>query len=105
MTHKTHLPIDPPGTILLEEYLEPMGLTQKEVAEATGIAYVRFNEIVRGKRRINAEYSIRLGRYFGQHESFWQQMQADTDLRRTQAEKGTQIAREVRPAREMAVAR
>lgn len=94
----TRLPIDPPGTILLEEYLEPMGLTQKEVAAATGIPYIRFNEIIHGKRRISAEYSMRLGRYFGQHDSFWQHLQADTDLRRIQAQKGDQIAREVRPA-------
>ena len=101
MTHIKTLPIDPPGTILLEEYLEPMGLTQKEVAIATGIPYVRFNEIIKGKRRISAEYSLRLGRYFGQHESFWQHLQADTELRRIQAEKGAQIAREVHPAREL----
>ena len=102
MTQSAQLPIDPPGTILLEEYLEPLGLTQKEVSAATGIPYVRFNEMINGKRRITAEYSIRLGRYFGQHESFWHQLQADTDLRRTKAEKGQQIAREVRPARDLA---
>ena len=102
MNHrKAKLPIDPPGTLLLEEYLEPMGLTQKQVATATGIPYVRFNEIINGRRRISAEYSIRLGRYFGQHESFWHQLQSDTDLRRTQAAKGRQIACEVRPAGEL----
>lgn len=104
MSHTTHLPIDPPGTLLLEEYIKPMGLTQKQVATATGIPYVRFNEIIQGKRRINAEYSIRLGRYFGQHPSFWLQLQADTDLRHTQIEKGRQIAREVRPACALALA-
>ena len=94
----THLPIDPPGTILLEEYIAPMGLTQKSVAEATGIPYVRFNEIIKGKRRITAEYSLRLGRYFGQSESFWLNLQADTDLRLAKKQKGALIAREVQPA-------
>jgi addiction module HigA family antidote len=93
-----HLPIAPPGTILLEEYITPMGLTQKAVAEATGIPYVRFNEMIKGKRRITAEYSLRLGRYFGQSESFWLHLQADTDLRTAKMRKGALIAREVQPA-------
>ena len=44
MSTHTHLPIDPPGRILLEEYLEPMNLTQKAVSTATGIPYVRLKE-------------------------------------------------------------
>lgn len=92
------LPIDPPGTILLEEYIAPMGMTQKAVAEATGIPYVRFNEIIKGKRRITAEYSLRLGRFFGQSEGFWLNLQTDTDLRRVKARKGDLILREVQPA-------
>lgn len=93
----TNLPIDPPGTILLEEYIAPMGLTQKAVAEATGIPYVRLNEIIKGKRRITAEYSLRLGRYFGQKESFWLNMQTDTDLRIVRQLKGATIRRQVKP--------
>ena len=87
MNQNKDLPIDPPGTILLEEFIKPMGLTQKAVAQATGIPYVRFNELINGKRRITAEYSLRLGRYFGQHESFWLNLQTDTDLRQAKAHK------------------
>jgi antitoxin HigA-1 len=93
----SHLPIDPPGTILLEEYIAPMGLTQKAVAEATGIPYVRFNEIIKGKRRITAEYSLRLGRYFGQSEGFWLNLQTDTDLRLVHQKRGATIRRQVKP--------
>jgi len=98
MTDSTELlPLDPPGTILREEYLEPMELSQKEVARATGIPYTRFNEIIRGERRISAEYSLRLGRYFGQHPQFWIGLQIDTDVRRAERERGAQIMAEVSP--------
>ena len=97
MSTHTHLPIDPPGRILLEEYLEPMNLTQKAVSTATGIPYVRLNEIIHGKRRISAEYSVRLGQYFGQSENFWLNLQTDTDLRTILRSKGSAIRRQVKP--------
>src|SRR5437016_11576165 len=54
-----------PGEILLQEYLEPLGVTQHRLALAIGVPPRRINEIVHGKRRISADTALRLARYFG----------------------------------------
>lgn len=90
-----YIPLDPPGRILLEEFIEPSDLTQKAVAEAAGIPYVRFNELVQGKRRVNAEYAIRLGAYFHTSPELWLHLQSDYDLRQTEREKGKSIREQV----------
>lgn len=91
-----HIPIDPPGRILLEEFIEPSELTQKAVAEACGIPYVRFNELIQGKRRMTAEYAIRLGVYFRTSPELWLRLQADYDLRLDERKKGKSIRASVR---------
>jgi len=91
-----YIPLDPPGTILLEEFIEPLGLSQKAVAQAAGIPYVRFNELIHGKRRISAEIALRLAAAFGTSAQMWLSLQADYDLRVTEREKGKQIRKETR---------
>jgi addiction module HigA family antidote len=91
------IPLDPPGTVLLEEFIEPSGLTQKAVAEATGIAYVRFNELVKGKRRLSAEYALRLAAFFRTSPELWLRLQVDYDLRQAERKKGKKIRSEVKP--------
>jgi addiction module HigA family antidote len=64
----TTVPIMPPihpGEVLMEEYLEPLGVTQHKLAVAIGVPPRRVNEIVHGKRRISADTALRLARYFG----------------------------------------
>jgi len=89
-----YIPLDPPGRILLEEFIEPLGLSQKAVAEATGIPYVRFNELIHGKRRVTAEMALRLAAAFGTSAQMWLALQTDYDLRKTEREKGKQIRKE-----------
>jgi len=69
-----------PGEILLEEYLEPLGVTQHRVAVAIGVPPRRINEIVHGKRRISADTALRLARYFGTTERFWLNLQGRYDI-------------------------
>lgn len=69
-----------PGEILLEEYLEPLGVTQHRLAVAIGVPPRRINEIVHGKRGISADTALRLARYFGTSERFWLNLQARHDL-------------------------
>jgi len=88
MNTETHIPIDPPGSILLEEFITPMGLTQKAVAGGAGIPYVRFNELIHGKRRITGEYALRLGHFFQMEPQFWINLQAEYDLRVARHESG-----------------
>jgi antitoxin HigA-1 len=85
------IPLDPPGRILLEEFIEPSGATQKAVAEACGIKPVRMSELVNGKRRISAEYAIRLGAFFKTSPEMWLRLQSDYDLRKVEREKGDRI--------------
>ena len=88
MKTETDIPLDPPGTLLLQEFIEPMKLSQKAVAEAAGIPYVRFNELIHGKRRITGEYALRLGYFFQMEAKFWINLQADYDLRKAKREHG-----------------
>ena len=69
-----------PGEILLEEFLEPMELSQNRLARAIDVPPRRINEIVLGKRAISADTAIRFARYFGASEKLWMGLQADYDL-------------------------
>ncbi|MEK6232735.1 MAG: HigA family addiction module antitoxin [Luteolibacter sp.] len=70
-----------PGEILLEEYLEPMGISQNAMARAIGVAPRAINEIVHGKRSITPTMSIRFGAFFGQSDTFWHGLQVECDFR------------------------
>ncbi|MGH3886569.1 MAG: HigA family addiction module antitoxin [Pseudonocardiaceae bacterium] len=69
-----------PGEVLLQEYLEPLGITQHRLALAISVPPRRINEIVHGKRRISADTALRLARYFGTTERFWLNLQSRYDL-------------------------
>lgn len=69
-----------PGEILLEEFLDPLGISQNALARAIGVPPRRVNEIVLGKRGITADTALRLSRAFGTSEGFWMGLQTDYDL-------------------------
>ena len=69
-----------PGEVLMEEFIEQLGLTQHRVAVAVGVPPRRINEIVHGKRRITADTALRLARYFGTSDLFWLNLQTRYDL-------------------------
>lgn len=69
-----------PGEVLMQEYLEPLGITQHRLAVAIGVPPRRINEIVHGKRRISADTALRLARYFATTERFWLNLQGRHDL-------------------------
>jgi addiction module HigA family antidote len=69
-----------PGEILLEKFLEPLGVSQYQLAMAVDVPARRINEIVHGKRRISADTALRLARNFGTSERFWINLQARYDL-------------------------
>ena len=74
------LPNIHPGEILLEEFLNPMNISQNRLARAMDVPPRRINEIVHGKRAITADTAIRLARALGTSEQFWMGLQADFDL-------------------------
>ncbi len=69
-----------PGEVLIEDFIEPLGVTQHSVAIAVGVPPRRINEIVHGKRRVTADTALRLARYFGTTDRFWLNLQARYDL-------------------------
>lgn len=69
-----------PGEILMEEFLEPLEVSQNRLAVAIGVPPRRINEIVHGKRRITADTALRLSRYFGTTDRFWLNLQTRYDL-------------------------
>ena len=79
MATKKIMPIHP-GEILLEEFLEPLGISQYRLAKDISVPARRINEIVHGKRSITADTALRLSRYFGLSDRFWLNLQARYDL-------------------------
>lgn len=69
-----------PGEILKAEYLDPMGITQQELADDLKITRVRINEVLLGKRAITTDTAIRLARFFDTTVNFWLGMQTELDL-------------------------
>ncbi len=69
-----------PGEMLLEEFLTPMKLTQRELANAIHVPYQRINEIVNGRRGMTPSTALRLEKYFGMPASFWLNLQLRWDL-------------------------
>ena len=91
------LPNVHPGEVLLEEFLEPLGISQNRLAREIGVPPRRINEIVLGKRSVTPDTALRLSRYFGTSSRFWLGLQMDYDLEETEREKSAKIRREVRP--------
>ncbi len=69
-----------PGEILLEEFLVPMSISQRDLAQAVHVPYQRINEIVNGKRGITPRTALRLAKFFGTTEGFWINLQTRCDL-------------------------
>ena len=90
-------PAIPPGEILLDEYLKPLGLGQLVAARRLGISLNRLNEIVLGKRGITADTALRLARYFGTTPEFWINLQAHYDLELAKDQLAEAIDRDVHP--------
>jgi len=76
----THRPPIHAGEILLKEFLEPFGMSQKELAERIGVTPVRVNEIIKGKRGITPDTALRLEALFGMEAQVWLNLQLATDL-------------------------
>ena len=75
-----------PGKVLLEEFLQPMQLSQADLARALKISTNRVNELIRGKRGITPETALLLAAYFGNTAEFWMNLQTCHDLTRARSE-------------------
>ena len=75
-----HRPPTPPGEMLLEEFIKPLGMTQAELARRLGVSYPRLNEIIKGRRSVTPDTALRLARVLGMPADFWLNLQQDWDL-------------------------
>jgi len=69
-----------PGEILKYEFLEPLNMTQQQLADSLGITRVRVNEIISGKRSITPDTAFRLAKYFNTSPDFWLNLQLNVDM-------------------------
>ena len=93
MTRK--LPAIHPGEILLEEFLNPLGISQYQLAKDISVPPRRINEIVHGQRSITADTALRLARYFRTSERFWLNLQSRYDLDVEKKRLGRRLERQV----------
>ena len=95
MSKRELVPIHP-GEILLEEFLNPMDISQYRLSKDISVDPRRINEIVHGKRAISTDTALRLGRYFGMSPQFWLNLQSHYDLELLDMQNGDQIQKEVK---------
>ena len=86
-----------PGTILLGEFLEPMGISQYRLAKDVNVPARRINEIIKGKRAITVDTALRLAVFFGMSSSFWLGLQKDYELDVAKIVLARKIKKEVHP--------
>jgi antitoxin HigA-1 len=74
------LPPTHPGEMLLEEFLNPLGVSQSAFAIRLGVSFPRLNEIIPGKRSVTTDTALRLAHVTGMSTDFWLGLQQDWDL-------------------------
>lgn len=84
-----------PGSVLLADFIEPMGITRYRVAKAIGVQQRRIDEICAGARSITADTAVRLGLAFGIEPQFWLNLQAQHDIEVIRRKQGNQLAEAV----------
>jgi len=92
---KTLAPVHP-GEILLEEFLEPMGISQYRLSKDISVPPRRINEIVHGNRAVSANTALRLAKYFEVTPQFWLNLQSHYDLEVEKDRLGSRLDSEVR---------
>jgi addiction module HigA family antidote len=92
-----------PGEIILYEFLEPLEMTQIELAEALHIELSNIEEIINGEKAITPEIALRLGRYFETSPEFWLNLQQRYDLKMAKYVLSSEIEKTVQPRNTLAI--
>jgi addiction module HigA family antidote len=82
-----------PGEILLEEFLQPLGISAYRLSKDLEIPQTRISQIIQGKRRITADTALRLSSYFGNSAKFWLGLQDDYDIEEERNQKDEEFIR------------
>lgn len=91
-----------PGEILLEEFLTPLGISQRKLARDLDVPVGRISDIVQGRRAITPDTALRLAVYFSMTPEFWMNLQSHYDLKLAKQNLLPKIERSVRPAEKKA---
>lgn len=89
----THREPTHPGEVLLEEFLTPLGLTQRELADGIHVPYQRVNELVNGKRGLTPHTALRLAKFLGTTPDVWMNLQLRWDLYHAQRDEAAALDR------------
>ncbi len=89
----THGAPSHPGEILLEEFLNPMGLSQRELADGIRVTYQRVNELVNERRGVTPATALRLAKFFGTTAELWMNLQLRWDLYHAQVAEARDLDR------------
>ena len=76
----THRAPSHPGEVLLHDFLDPMELTQRQLADGILVPYQRVNELIHGRRGVTPSTALRLAEFFGTSAGFWMNLQLRWDL-------------------------
>jgi addiction module HigA family antidote len=93
------LDLIPPGEILLEEFMRPMGISQSRLARDLCVPATRVRDVVHGRRAITADTALRLAKYFRTSPEFWLGMQVEYDLRKARREVWPRVEKRIRPVK------
>jgi addiction module HigA family antidote len=96
MATKTLKPVHP-GEVLREEFIKPLGMSQRSFAATIGVTHTRLNQIVNEKRSVTADTALRLARALGTTPEFWMNLQSKFDLDLGRDEAGDVIKQDVQP--------
>ncbi len=89
----THREPTHPGEMLLEEFLKPMEISQRDLADDIHVPYQRVNELVNGRRGVTPSTALRLAKYFGNSAGFWLSLQYRWDLYQTMKKEAQELKR------------
>ena len=94
----THREPTHPGEMLLEEFLKPMGISQRDLADGIHVPYQRVNELVNRRRGVTPSTALRLARFFGNSAGFWLSTQHRWDLYQVMKSEAQELKR-IRPVK------
>ena len=100
----THREPTHPGQLLLLDFLEPLGLTQRDLADGIRVPYQRVNDLIHGRRGVTPSTALRIARYLGTSADFWMSLQLRWDLYRAQRDEAAVLKtiRQVKPRKRAA---
>lgn len=93
----THRPPTHPGEMLRAEFLEPLEMSQRELADRLGVSYPRVNELIHGRRGMTPDTALRLERLLGMEAQFWMNLQLAWDLYRAKHSPEAKEIEEIEP--------